>query len=322
MLYNVIKTSQEETDLIKITSLSKFLLLFCGLFFITSAPASALTFQINANTDVIGEIQHQKAKSGDTLATIGRRYDIGLNEMMDANPTLDPMQHLSQGLDIVVPSKFILPPGERKGIVINLAELRLYYFLPDNKTVLTEPVGIGREGGWNTPLGTTKITKKETDPYWHPTASVRTEAAKNGTPIPWAFPPGPDNPLGKYVLRLGWLTYLIHGTNRPDGVGARVSAGCIRMLPEDIKELYDQVPIGTKVRVIDEPFKVGWKGKSLFFEAHRPLKETASRFASSRERIVNTVLKAIDKQKALVRWQLVKRIINDANGMPQWIGLQ
>lgn len=296
---------------------------FIVLFAIIARPAFCTIYPMPASgEDVIGGVTYDTAKSGETLADIGRRHDVGFGEMVLANASINPNQRLSSGVKVLIPTRFILPPGDRKGIVINLAELRLYYFPTNKKIVITEPVGIGREGNWKTPLGKTRITKKQIDPYWRPTANVRLEAAKNGTPIPWEFPPGPDNPLGKYVLRLGWLSYLIHGTNRPEGVGDRVSAGCIRLLPEDIELLYKLVEVGDEVHVIDEPFKAGWKGKRLFFEAHRPLKESKFRFKDNKSRIVSTILKAVNERKAIVRWTLVKRMMKQATGIPELVGLE
>lgn len=229
-------------------------------------------FVLPANGNVIGEIQYANVQAGETLSDVGIRYDVGYYEMVAANPLVDPIRRLPPATKLIIPSEYVLPSGPRQGLVINLAEYRLYYFPPNDNTVVTLPVGIGREG-WNTPIGLTKITAKERDPIWRPTANVRAEAAKNGTPIPNEFPPGEGNPLGRHVMRLGWPTYLIHGTNRRDGVGARVSAGCIRMMPEDIEVLYEQVPVGTTVRVVDEPIKIGHLGKQLILEVHPPLIE-------------------------------------------------
>lgn len=238
--------------------------LLCGLF---SGAACATTLVLSEHSDLVGNIQYASPQPGETLSDVGIRFDTGYYEMRNANPRVDPLRPLAPGTRLVIPSQYILPPGPRQGLVINLAEYRLYYFPPNDNVVLTFPVGIGREG-WNTPMGTTKVTSKERDPVWRPTDNVRAEAARHGTPIPNEFPPGLGNPLGRHVLRLGWPTYLIHGTNRRDGVGSRVSAGCIRMMPEDIEFLFDQVPAGTSVRVMNESVKTGYRQSHLYLEVH------------------------------------------------------
>ena len=216
---------------------------------------------------MVGEVEITHPQIGETLGEIGLRYDIGYYAMVNANPQVDPTIPLSPQIKILIPSQFILPRVARHGLVINLAEYRLYFFPENDNIVITSPVGIGRKG-WNTPLGMTRVISKQVNPIWRPTANVRADAAKNGIPIPDMFPAGLGNPLGKHVLRLGWPTYLIHGTNRADGVGERVSAGCIRMLPDDIEYLFGLVNIGTTVHVIDEPVKFGRLNGALYIEAH------------------------------------------------------
>lgn len=238
----------------------------------TGSVGNASVFVLPANGNVIGELQTATAQAGETLSDVGIRYDVGYYEMVAANPMVDPIRRLPPSIRLIIPSQYVLPSGARQGLVINLAEYRLYYFQPNDNTVVTLPVGIGREG-WDTPLGLTKIIAKERDPIWRPTANVRAEAAKHGTPIPNEFPPGEGNPLGRHVMRLGWPTYLIHGTNRRDGVGSRVSAGCIRLMPEDIEVLFDLVAVGTSVRVVYEPIKIGRLGNQVMMEVHPPLAE-------------------------------------------------
>jgi len=173
--------------------------------------AMAVTFALPpAGDNVVGELKHTYSGEGETLFELGRRYDIGYYEMVEANPSLDPDGILPERTYVNIPAQFILPPGPRKGLVINLAELRLYYYHPNERAVTTEPVGIGREGGWQTPIGTTTITAKKKNPFWYPTKNIREDAEKLGETLPKVVPPGPDNPLGKYALKLGWPTYLIH----------------------------------------------------------------------------------------------------------------
>lgn len=248
----------------------QILLLFSLI--ISISEVWSITLVLPSQGDVVGQPQYARPEVGESLSDVGMRYDIGYYEMIRANPKVDPVRPLSSETRLIIPSQFILPDAPRLGLVINLAEYRLYYYPPNDNVVITMPVGIGREG-WTTPIGLTKVIAKERDPVWRPTANVRAEAAKNGTPIPNLFPPGEANPLGRHILRLGWPTYLIHGTNRRDGVGARVSAGCMRLMPEDIEYLYDRVAVGTLVRVLNEPVKLGRLKDAWFIEIHPALVE-------------------------------------------------
>lgn len=249
--------------------------LFFSVLFMTEQALAQRFILPGASNDVIGSNKTIFARDGQTLADIGRENGVGYYEMVNANPHISPVRRLSTAWKVLIPGQFILPPGERKGIVINLAELRLYYYPEGTNIVITHPVGIGKENGWETPTGVTKVIKKEEDPIWRPTVRVRAEAARRGYPIPKVFPPGPDNPLGRHLLRLGWHTYLIHGTNQVQSIGGRVSAGCIRLLPDAIQELYDMVPVGTQVRVINQPFKAGWSKGRLYLKRilHWPSKK-------------------------------------------------
>ncbi len=224
-------------------------LFFVSCFFWQALPA--MTLVLPATGDVVGNIQYATAEPNETIDEISKRFDMGYSELLKANPHLDESHSLPANTQIVIPSRFILPKAPRQGIVINLADYRLYYFPKDENVVITFPVGIGREG-WETPLGVTKIIAKEVNPQWRPTARVQAEAMKNGDPLPEVFPASPYSPLGKYALRLGWPAILIHGTNRNDGIGTKISAGCIRMFPNDIEQLYRLVPVGTSVRVINK----------------------------------------------------------------------
>lgn len=208
------------------------------------------TYVVPSHGDIIGEIQYGYSEIGETLAEAGDRFDLGYVEMHRANPQLEPHQSLSAHTRLVIPSQHRLPQVPRQGIVINLAQYRLYYFPPNENIVYTYPIGIGRKG-WSTPLGVTKVISKETNPIWHPTKKIRELADENGFPLPEEFPAGPNNPLGQHVLRLGWPTYLIHGSNAANSVGRRVSAGCIRMRPQDIEYLSQKILVGTQVRVVN-----------------------------------------------------------------------
>ena len=223
--------------------------------------------------DVVGAITVVRARADDTLLEIGRRHGIGYEEMLRANPDVDTWLP-GDGTQVVLPTRYVLPPGPRRGLILNLAEYRLYYF-PEPQAgqpaiVMTYPMSIGRMD-WATPLGRTSVISKVTNPSWYVPASILAEHAANGDPLPRVVPPGPDNPLGKHAMRLGLPGYLIHGTNRPSGVGMRVTHGCIRMFPEDIEYLFDEISLETPVRIINEPVKVGWDGGELVVEVHEPL---------------------------------------------------
>ena len=223
--------------------------------------------------DVVGAITVVTARYEDTLLDIARRHGLGYEDIVRANPDVDTWLP-GEGTEVVLPTRFVLPPGSRRGIILNLAEYRLYYF-PKPKdgergVVMTYPISIGRMD-WETPLGKTTIIQKVTNPAWYPPASIRAEHAADGNPLPRIVPAGPQNPLGKHAMRLGLPGYLIHGTNRPAGVGMRVTHGCVRMYPEDIGFLFGQVALNMPVRIINEPVKLGWDGDMLVMEAHRVL---------------------------------------------------
>lgn len=223
--------------------------------------------------DVIGAVSSVVARGDDTLIDIARRHGLGFEDIVRANPAVDPWLP-GEGTTIVLPTRFVLPSGPRKGVVLNLAEYRMYYYpqppAGEQPVVMTYPMSIGRMD-WETPLGLTRIVSKVRNPTWYPPDSVRKEHEEDGRPLPRTVPPGPDNPLGSFAMRLGLPGYLIHGTNRPAGVGMRVTHGCIRMFPEDIEFLFDQVGVDMPVRIVNEPVKVGWDGDQLLMEVHRAL---------------------------------------------------
>lgn len=224
---------------------------------------------------VVGEPQVVFARDEDTLSDLARAYGLGYDEIIAANPDVDPWLP-GQGTPIVLPTQYVLPDVAHTGLILNIATKRLFYFpeADDDGTrhVLTYPIGIGRVG-WETPLGETTVVSKARDPHWWVPASVRKEHAEMGNPLPSVVPPGPDNPLGHRVLKLDMPGYLIHGTNQPYGVGMRVSHGCVRLYPENIEFLYELVDVGEPVTIINEPFQFGSRDGMLFFEAHSPLED-------------------------------------------------
>jgi L,D-transpeptidase ErfK/SrfK len=215
----------------------------------------------------IGDMEEYVAVYEDTLVHLARKHDMGFVEIRAANPTLDPWIP-GEGAKVILPKRHLLPDAPREGIVINLPEMRIYAYLNGDDAPYTYPIGVGREG-LDTPTGKTSVVRKKEGPTWHPTKRMLEEDPKLET----AVPPGPDNPLGTHALYLGWPTYAMHGTNRPFGIGRRVSSGCIRLYPEDITRLFEQVPVGTKVNVVNQPIKVVWIGNELYLEAHPDLEQ-------------------------------------------------
>lgn len=236
-----------------------------------------------SGSNIVGDLEYYEVQKGDSLAEIADRYNVGFLSLMAANKGVDPFLP-PVGYVLTVPSQIILPDVPREGIVINLAELRLYYFPADTDKVHVFPVGIGRIGR-DTPEMETTIREKRPNPTWTPPASIRADYLKKGVTLPPVVPAGPDNPLGDFALRLnyGIGDYLIHGTNKDFGIGLRVSSGCIRMNPSDIDWLFHHVKIGEKVKVINEPIKVSLEpDRAVYVEAHEPL----TRSDGSKKRLV------------------------------------
>lgn len=215
----------------------------------------------------IGEMETHKTVYEDTLVHLARDHGLGFIELRAANPTLD-VWIPGADKEVVLPKRHLLPQAEREGLVINLPEMRVYAFLNGDDAPYTYPIGIGREG-LDTPTGKTTVTRKKDGPTWRPTPRMREEDPT----LPVSVPPGGDNPLGTHALYLGWPAFLIHGTTKPYGIGRRVSSGCMRMYPEDIIKLFEQVPVGTKVNVVNQPIKVAWIDNELYMEAHPDLEQ-------------------------------------------------
>jgi L,D-transpeptidase ErfK/SrfK len=259
----------------------RLLPLAAALLVADAARAGGAEYFIPENGDnVIGVVTTAIAAYDDTLLDIGRRHGVGYEEIISANPGIDPWLP-GAGTEILIPSRFILPDAPREGIVVNLPEHRLYYYPPtkpgQRPVVRTYPISTGKMD-WKTPLGVTRIVSKQERPNWHPPQSVReAHIARGEPPLPPVVPPGPDNPLGEHAMRLAIPSgaYLIHGTNRPAGVGMQVTSGCIRLFPEDIADLYGLVPVNTRVNLVDQPTKVGWLRGTLYVERH-PLLEGAN----------------------------------------------
>lgn len=273
-------------------------------------PANASTFILpDANDGVVGEPVALTVTYDDRFSTLAMKYDLGFEEMRHANPDVDPWIP-GEGARVVLPTQFMLPPGPREGIVINLPEYRLYYFPKDSGTVMTFPIGIGRTG-FQTPTTTAKIVAKIVNPSWYPTKAHRVEHAEMGDVLPLVVPPGPDNPLGALAIQLTIPGYFLHGTNKPFGVGQRVSHGCVRLYPDDIQTLAAAAPIGTPVRIIDAPVKVAWHEGALWMESHPPL-ETEPDMA----RMTQLVNRATDGKRVEIDWTRAEEMARTSKGMP------
>ena len=323
----------------------KYPIILAALFAV-AAPVYAEVFELPPEGyDVIGSVSTITARYEDTLVDIARRHGLGYYDVVRANPGVN-VWVPGEGTEIVLPNRFVLPPGPRKGLVLNLAEYRMYYFPEpvDGKPayVYTYPMSIGRMD-WETPLGRTTITAMARNPTWYPPQSVRDEHAADGDPLPRIVPPGPDNPLGTRAMRLGLPGYLIHGTNRPAGVGMRVSHGCVRMFPEDIEFLFDRIRVNTPVRIINVPVKIGWDGDALVAEVH-PLLESAQPLAEESAAILEKLDADVDlpppdpnskdpltyvteqfiavtaEKAGKLDWDLVEDLVGRSDGIPEPVG--
>ncbi len=282
-------------------------------------PAPSDRFLLPADgSDLIGHVQVTVAHQQDTLHDIARRYDLGYEEIVAANPGVDPWLP-GQGTRVILPTQFVLPNGNREGLVLNLASMRLFYFPEpadgEAPVVITHPIGIGREG-WQTPEGPSHITQKVVRPSWTVPASVLREYAEKGEPLVPVVPPGPDNPLGSHAMRLSLPSYLIHGTNKSYGVGMRISHGCVRLYPEDIARLFPEVPLGTSVRIINEPYVAGWRDGRLYLDAHKPLSEQTAQWGKKLVALEQALAVKAAEGKVAVDWSRARKVANDARGIP------
>jgi L,D-transpeptidase ErfK/SrfK len=279
--------------------------------------ASAATFVLPPEgTDLIGVPVWVHTRYEDTLLDVARDYSVGYEEVIRANPGVDTWIP-GDGTRVLLPTRYVLPPGPREGVVINLPEYRLYYFPKPKKgeraQVITYPISIGKMD-WNTPIGTHRVVSKQKNPTWHPTENIRREHASRGSILPRVVPPGPDNPLGAYAIRLNLTTYLIHGTNNPDGVGMRVTSGCIRLFPEHIEKLFPLVDVGTPVHIMSEPIKVGWAADTLYVEVHPPLEEESE--SRLRMRFTSLLREAAYAHSLVIDWPRADAIFAAATGVP------
>ena len=270
------------------------------------------------NIDLIGATSTVRSRYEDTLVDIARDHDLGYTEIVRANPGVDPWLP-GEGTKILLPKQFILPPVERRGIVINLPEMRIFYYPKpapgETPVVITHPISIGRMD-WTTPLGQARIISKIKNPSWYPPESILEEHAADGDPLPIMVPPGPDNPLGGFAMQLSIPGYLIHGTNKPSGVGMRITHGCIRMLPEDIEQFFIQLPVNTPVRIINMPSKVGWSMDALYLEVHPVLDDSAENQDKNMTTVIEMLIAAARDRQIIVDWAAARVIYERAVGVP------
>jgi L,D-transpeptidase ErfK/SrfK len=298
------------------------------LFAIGFAPLGyATTYRLaNANDTVVGEDLTVMTVYEDTLYDLAAAYSLGSEELIRVNPGVDPWLP-GAGKLLVVPGRHILPPGPHEGIVVNLPEHRLYYYPKPKRgqpiEVITYPVSIGKMD-WRTPLGLTHVIQKQKDPAWYPPESVRKEHAEAGDPLPARVPPGPLNPLGAYAMRLaaGNGTYLIHGTNNPLAVGLPVTHGCIRMYPDDVAALFPLIPVGTPVRLINEPVKVAWVDGELLLEAHPPVDAQGQSIEPDLEQFSAMLQAEVGDTTVAIHWDYAREVLKKADGVIATVGLQ
>jgi L,D-transpeptidase ErfK/SrfK len=291
-------------------------------------PASAVEFPLREDgAALIGEVKRVRTRYEDTLIQLARSHSLGYEELLRVNKGVDPWLP-GAGTEILIPGQRLLPPGEREGIVVNLPEHRMYYFPKPGKgetpRVLTYPVSVGKMD-WRTPLGVTKVVRKQKDPPWYPPESVRKEhIARGDPPLPAVVPAGPDNPLGTRAMRLDIPggSYLIHGTNNPDAVGMAITHGCLRMYPEDIERLFDLTPVGTRVVLVNEPLKLARFGGEVWLEVHPPVDEKGQAKPVDVEVFETRLNELLGDAEVIIDWDMALRALREATGMPVLIGLE
>lgn len=306
----------------KLVSLKQSILVIVLLTMNLSCWASIFNLPDDPNESLIGSAPEDPfytlARQEDTLLDVAREYNIGQNEIVLVNPDVDRWLPGTKAT-ILIPKSRILPDTPREGMTLNLPEYRLYFYSSDKKTVRTHPVSIGRQD-WNTPLGKTKIVAKKENPTWTPPESIKKEHAEQGDILPDVVPAGPDNPLGMFAMRLGIPGYLIHGTNKPFGVGMRVSHGCVRMYPEDIEKLFPEINVGMPVYIVNQPVKVGWRNKRIYIEVYPQLEGEELPYEMLYEQTMELIKKTFYKhnyqQELVVDGQALQKALEQKNGFP------
>jgi L,D-transpeptidase ErfK/SrfK len=299
------------------------LIVLLGLLACYLPNAYATRYVLSESGDtLVGEIIKVKADQSETLLDLARRNGFGYQDMKLVNPDVDTWLP-THGEEVTLPAQFILPVAPMIGIVLNVPEMRLYYYPPKVKgkpqEVITYPLGVGREG-WNTPYMKTKVIEKKASPNWYPPESIRKEHEAAGDPLPKIVKAGPDNPLGAFAMRLGNPDYLIHGTNKPYGIGMRVSHGCIRLYPEDIEALFAEVSLKTPVNIINQPYKIGVKENIIYLEAHPFLDEDLEKYENNLTSVVALIIDVSNDNDYELDWSAAYDAINKPTGLPIAIG--
>lgn len=270
-------------------------------------------FPVARGEDVIGRMAIIRLEKGDTLPDIARHFSLGINAISAANPGVD-VWVPEAGERVILPLSFILPDTPRKGIVVNLATMRLFQYKGDGTSlsVTTYPVGIGTEER-PTPTGRMHVARKAARPTWHVPSSIAEDHRKKGDILPKAVPPGPENPLGEYALYLSKSGYLIHGTNKPASIGLTATNGCLRLYPENVKSLFDDTPVKTPVVIVNQPYLIGQRNGVLYLEAHSPLEESGTLELEKLYKKLRTIEK---KARRALDWKKVKEVQAEARGIP------
>ena len=296
---------------------SFFNIFICLLGWVCLAIISARSFA--DENSVVGLMSVATVSEGETLSDIARMYNVGYTEVRIANTAIDPWLP-REGEEVIIPDMHVLPYATRNDIVINVPEMRMYYY--DDQTtseVRSFPISVGRQD-WTTPHGEMLVTGKLEAPSWYPPASILKEHEEMGEPLPRVVPAGPDNPLGGYALLLSKKGYLIHGTNKPYGIGMRVTHGCVRMYPKHVEWLFAEIETGAAVRVVNQPLKVGRINDVIFLEAHPSLNEDRTSLSRRYINAVSVIRRNFGDATLKLSYHLIQQILMEQTGMPVEIG--
>ena len=290
-----------------------------AIFLLVTTHVFATAYSVPPSSEsLIGQVQYG---SGESVVSVARRYDVGYNALEGANPQYNLERGFPSSTTLVIPTQHLLPNEPREGIVINLPEMRMYYYPVGTNEVLTYPIGIGKIGK-TIPITRTAITRKVKDPIWIPPDDIREFNLQQGIVLPKIMPPGPDNPLGPYAIYMRVPTYLIHSTIFPESVGKRASFGCIRMYESDIEDFFPSIQGGIPVAIINSPAKAGWQDNHLYLETHEPLEEHGDAYNASLPGVVHLIDRVTQGQPTLVDWQLVSYIVKEQDGLPHEVGMR
>lgn len=292
-----------------------------ALFLLSSNVFATVYHLPPSNESLIGSVQRLNAGFADSVVSVQTKYDVGYNAVENANPQLDMRRSFPKGSVVSIPSQHLLPNGERKGIVINLPEMRMYYYPEGSHDVFTYPIGIGKIGK-TIPITDTYITRKTINPTWTPPEDIREFNLEQGIVLPEKMGPGPDNPLGPYAIYMKIPTYLIHSTIFPESVGKRASFGCIRMYESDIKSFFPSISKGIPVVISNSPVKVGWQDNRLYAEVNPGLEEHGDDYDNSLPGMVHKITQQSYSQPTIVDWQMVSYLVQERDGLPHEVGVK